>query len=471
MGFEDVVGVKEMQLLVQDASELVMAVTLMIAAVILFQYTRERTADLPAEEKSAGYPLYLSVLGIVTMAIASSINYNVDLNTVAPIWSATYYAMTMIAAGFFSIAALMILEWRRAFIIPILLLAVSLIFTYSIVILDLSVSFGFVVGPPTLILNLIPIFLFLYLVRKTGRITAVALAFLLISYIIYPIASTATDPSLIAAILGIRLLGPALAAIAFYKPELGVSIELFGYALSINIVAFFFSYALVFVTANFALMVAVSLIALLAVIGFATSTYTLTRYRERRNTATGFLAIYFLTGSVSYIVIALTSIQALTGDLNAYTSATLGFLAMMFINLSAFIALDWRRVLLLPILIVAPGLIYLFLNYPTPLNDIPMYGMVIGITNMVQNIVPIGLYAMLWHRMRKAEAPGSSRPLFLVLGLILLIIGSVIGVTPEGSITIVGILPASVLVLSYTTFWLGITGRADTLLGTTRLEV
>ena len=130
---------------------------------------------------------------------------------------------------------------------------------------------------------MIPIGLFAYLARKTGRITAVALALLILTYILIPIATVSTDPSVIAAILGIRLLGPALATWAFLRPELGVSIELFGYALSINIVTFFFSYVVAFGIADIAATISISIIALVAVIGFATSTYTFTRYRERRN--------------------------------------------------------------------------------------------------------------------------------------------------------------------------------------------
>ncbi len=454
------------QLLVQDASELLMAVTLILAAGVLLRYTRQRTAELPPEERSAGYPLYLSVLGMLCMVIGSIINYQHDLVTTLPIWSAMYYAVTMVAAGLFAIAALMILEWRRAIIPLIIAVVTGLAFVFSIVVFDLSVSFGMVAGPPTLVLYIIPISLFAYLALKTGRITAVALGLLIVTYVIYPMASSSTDPSMIAAILGIRLLGPALATWAFLKPELGVSIELFGYALSINIVAFFFSYVVAFGIADIAATISVSIIALVAVIGFATSTYTFTRYRERRNPATGLLALYFIIGSVSYIIVALTSLGALTGDLNDYTSSILGLLAMMFINLSAFVALDWRRILLLPILIAAPALVYIILNFPTPIDDIVGYGPIYGITNMVQNLVPLGLYFLLWSRMRRADALGRSRPLFIGLGLVLLVIGSLIGAVTEGSMTIVGIVPSSVLLLSFLVFWLGITGRADKMLGT-----
>lgn len=460
-----------MQLLVQDASELLMAATLALAAIVLFRYTRQRTAALPPEERSAGQPLYLSVLGISALAVASLLNYLFQLDGAATLWTATYYAVTMIAAALFAIAALLILEWRRGLFMPVVMLVLGISYTYAIVIFGLQVSFGFVVGPISLILNLVPIVLFAYLSWKTGRITAIALLYLIVSYITYPMASTSIDPAMIAVILGIRLLGPALATWAFLRPDLGVSIELFGYALSINIVAFFFSYMLAIGIADMRTTISVSLIALLAVVGFATSTFTFTRYRERKNFATGLLAVYFIVGSVSYIVVAMTHLGALTGVANDYTSSIMGLIAMMFINLSAFIALDWKRILLLPIVIAAPAIVFMLMSYPTPINEIVGYGPFYGITNMIQNLVPLGLYFLLWYRMRNVGAHGRARPLFFGIGLVFLVIGSLIGAITEGELTIVGIIPASILVLSYVSFWLGVTGRADQLLGTVKQVV
>lgn len=80
-------------------------------------------------------------------------------------------------------------------------------------------------------------------------------------------------------------------------------------------------------------------------------------------------------------MVALTLIGALSGDLNAYTSSILGLFDMMFVNLSAFVALDWKRILLLPIAIAAPALVYMLMSYPTPIHSIagyaPMFGIII----------------------------------------------------------------------------------------------
>jgi len=447
-----------------------MAITLVIGAVILVNYTRKRTADLSPEERAgAGQPLYTSAIGLLVLAIASFYNYVIDLNTASLVTNGTYYVITLFAATFFAIAALMILEYRKGFVIPIVMLIVGTIFTYTIAFLSLPVTMGMVTGPVSLTLNLVPIILFLYLARKTGRITAIALAFLLITYLVAPIASTVTDPSLIAALLGIRLLGPALIVVAFLKPELGVSMELFGYTVSVNIIAFWFSYALAFGIADVGVFIGIALIAVVSLLGFTCATYTLSRYRASRNTATGLIGLYFASSAIGNIIISLIAIGAITGATNDYLTAVNGLIGMMFFNLSAFIALDWKRTSLLPVLITVPALVYLAISFPTAIASIAGYSLVSGITNIVQIIVPVSLYTMLWWKMRKAEAPGRNRPLFLTLGLVLLMIGGAVAMITTGDVQeIVALAPASILLVSFAVFLIGITGRADMWLGTTR---
>jgi hypothetical protein len=461
-----------MQLLVQDASELFMAITLVIGAVILANYTRKRIADLSPEERStAGLPLYLSSVGIFVLAIASFYNFMIDLNAAALAVNATYYAFTLFAATFFAIAALLILEYKKAIIIPLVMLIGGLTFTYAVAFMSLPVSMGMVTGPISLVLNLVPIGLFLYLARKTSRITAIALGFLLITYLLQPIATIATDPSLIAAILGIRLLGPAMVILAFLKPELGISVELFGYTISVNIVAFWFSYALAYGAASLDVFIGIAMIAIVSLLGFTIGTYTLSRYRASRNTATALIGAYFFTAGISHIIISLAAIGVLVGATNEYMIAILGVIGMMFFNLSAFIALDWKRTSLLPVLLIVPVLVYMFISFPTPLALVYAYSDVFGTTNIIQILVPVGLYGMLWRKMKQAEAPGRNRPLFLAIGLVLLIIGGVVATIVTGNVQeIVSVPSASILVVAFLIFLVGITGYADKWLGTAKQE-
>ncbi|MHA1481664.1 MAG: hypothetical protein ACTSQZ_09610 [Candidatus Thorarchaeota archaeon] len=458
-----------MQLMVQDASELFMAITLVLSAIVLMNYTRKRTAGLGPEEVSAGRPLYVSAVGILVLAIASFYNFIIDLASATLFLNGSYYVLTLLAAAIFAVAALMILEYRRGIIIPIIMFIAGTIFIYSIVFMEIPVSMGFVAGPVSLILNLVPIILLTILARRTGRITAIALVFLIVTYLVLPIATTATDPSLIAALLGLRLLGPALAILAFLRPDLGVSMELFGYSISINIVAFWFSYALAYGIGDMQQFIGIALISIVSLLGFTCGTYTLSRYRASRNTATGLMGAYFVSSGIGNIIVSLVAIGVLTGATNDYLTTINGLIGMMFFNLSAFIALDWKRTSLLPVVLTIPAIVILAISFPTEIALIYGYSLVAGFTNLVQVIIPVSLYTMLWWKMRKGGIPGRSRPLFLVIGLVLLMIGGTVAMITTGSVqSIVEILPASILLVSFSVFLVGITGQADIWLGTAK---
>lgn len=449
-----------------------MAITLIISAIVLVDYTRKRTAELSPEERtSAGQPLYLSAIGIIVLAIASFYNYLIDLNAAELVINSTYYAFTLVAATFFAVAALMILDYRKAIVIPLVLLAGGLIFTFAIAFMSFSVSMGMVAGPISLVLNLVPIFLFLYLARNTKRITAIALVFLLVTYLLEPFISVVTDPSLIAALIGFRLLGPALAILAFGRPDLGVSVELFGYSISINILSFWFSYALAVGVADVYVFIGVAMISMVSLLGFTLGTYTLSRYRASRNMATALIGAYFFSAGIGHIIIALTKIDVLTGATNAYLSAVIGIVGMMFFNLSAFIALDWKRSSLLPVLLIVPTIVYMIIVYPAELSTVYGYSDISGTTNIIQILVPVSLYIMLWRKMKAAGAPGRNRPLFLAIGLILLIVAGIAAAIVTGdSLEVVHLVPASIILSAFAIFLVGITGYADKWLGTSRPE-
>lgn len=82
-----------------------------------------------------------------------------------------------------------------------------------------------------------------------------------------------------------------------------------------------------------------------------------------------------------------------------------------------------------------------------------------ALTGILQSVIPLGLYGLVWRRMSKAGSPGRSRALFLMVGIVFLIFGTAGGdaVTPFSSSLIMG---------AFVIWWLGITGRADKLLKT-----
>jgi hypothetical protein len=90
---------------------------------------------------------------------------------------------------------------------------------------------------------------------------------------------------------------------------------------------------------------------------------------------------------------------------------------------------------------------------------IPNRTIVMATSGILQSVIPLALYGMLWRRMSKAGTPGRSRALFLAVGIVFLIFGSA-GGGADTPLTAVFVLCAFII------WWLGITGRADQLLKT-----
>jgi hypothetical protein len=109
--------------------------------------------------------------------------------------------------------------------------------------------------------------------------------------------------------------------------------------------------------------------------------------------------------------------------------------------------------------------------YPAELSTVYGYSDISGTTNIIQILVPVSLYIMLWRKMKAAGAPGRNRPLFLAIGLILLIVAGIAAAVVTGdSLEVVHLVPASIILSAFAIFLVGITGYADKWLGTSRPE-
>jgi hypothetical protein len=455
-----------MQVTAQYSSELLMAVGLILGSLLLFRFTRNRVNSLPPEERSLGRPLWVATISILFLGIASALNFGFA----SGIAELEIFLLLIATLGstLLMFAAIMILGSKRLLAIPaILVIAVAVFISVGNVLgaLPFGVTSEVLSNIIGLGLFSIPFGLFTYLTYTTKRITSFALAVVSITYPLLVFATTFTAPEAIAAILAIRLWGPALLITAMILPESKIGGELLAYSLTISSFFYFMTYLLVspFMAGVDVLgMQSVTFIALAGILSIGTAAYTFTRWRVSRNTATLTIGIYFAVGGFSWLITSLNHIEFI-GGLNAtYFALLLGILAPMLLNVSSVVALDWKQVVLLPALIFAIPF-FLMLTGWTAMMDpygIPNMVLVMAITGILQSVIPLALYGLLWTRMNKAGAPGRSRALFLALGILLIIFGSAGGntVTPLTSTLILG---------AFVVWWLGITGRADQLLNTT----
>jgi hypothetical protein len=317
-----------------------------------------------------------------------------------------------------------------------------------------------------MILFLIPFFLFTYLTYTTRRITSFALAVVSITYPLLAFLTVSTAPEIVAIILALRLWGPALLVTAMILPDTKIGAELVTYSLTISSFFYFMSYLLVspFAAAGDILgMQSVTFISMAGVLSIGTAAYALTRWRQSRSPATLTLGVYFFVGGFSWLVVSLNHTEFIAGLNVAYFALLLGISAPMLLNVSSIVALDWKQAVLLPVLIFAIPLFLILTGLTsTPMIDpmtIPNMTITMAITGILQSIIPLGLFGMLWRRMSKANAPGRSRALFIALGVLLLIFGSAGG-------NVVSPISSAFILSAFVVWWLGITGRADQLLNT-----
>ncbi len=455
-----------MQLVVQYASELLMAIGLILGSILLYRFTWNRVKNLPPEEKSLGRPLWVATLSIFLLGLASAFNFIFESG--AAVFEIPLLITATLGSGLLLFSAIMILGSKRLLAIPVLLIVGIAVY------IGIGNIYGSLPGGITadtlssligLILFSIPFVLFTYLTYTTRRVTSFALAVVSITYPLLAFLTTSASPEILASVLALRLYGPALLITALILPDTKIGTELIAYSFTISSFFYFMSYLLVStVVGDITLLFSVTNIALASILSIGTAAYTITRWRQSRNPATLTIGVYFIVGGFSLLTVALNEIEFI-GGLNAeYFALMLGIMAPMVLNLSSIVALDWRRAILLPVLIFAAPFIMIMTGWTAqPMIDpgaLPNQVIIMAVSGILQSVIPLGLYGLLWWRMNKAGAPGRSRALFLALGIVFLILGTAGGstTTPLSSIFILG---------AFVLWWLGITGRADQFLKTT----
>ncbi|MGQ4911635.1 MAG: hypothetical protein ACP6KW_05640 [Candidatus Thorarchaeota archaeon] len=451
-----------MQILVQYSSELVEAIGLFIGTLLLLRYTRNRVSELPESEKHLGRPLWIASAGVLSLGVASLLTFVDSLGY----WDLDmmYYLSIALGAGILSLSAATILGSRWAYGIPLSLLSmmVPMAIFQDVIGGILGASSGAFVAIVATIFFSVPFLLFAYLTVKTRRITSLGLAIVILTYPLILIATSFTDPSIVAVVLSVRLYGPAVLIAAMVLPKTRIGAEVLAYSFAVSSTFYFMSYLLVSsIAGDFMMMLRVTLVAFASVLAIGTSAYSFARWRVSRNPATFALTMFFLVSGFAFLTSALNQTYFISGINAAYVALLLGITSTMILNLSSMVALDWKQVRLLPLIIALPAYMVVLSGWMAgvPSDSLSNLGITMAITGTLQNSIPFGLYSLIWWRMRKVGALGRSRPLFLAIGIILLLTASMSGSTQT-------LLSSFILLMAYAVWWTGVTGRADRLLGT-----
>jgi hypothetical protein len=453
-----------MTIQLNQASELLMSIALFVASLVMIRYTRHRIKELPQEDKRMGRPLYAYAVGTFAMGTASLANY---LSAVYPIGQIifVYTMLALLAPCIISIAALVVLG-RGHFVVPVVL---------SVVLIGTAILVPYVRHPSQLlivagiisaILYLPAFALFGYILYRARRATSFGLFYLVAFYPLYPITLIALPPfpvDLLSLVVGLRLFGPAITAAAFQIRDIGISIELAGYGMAYALIAFWFSYTMISVVSNPVMLVSLTAITIGATIGFGTGSYTYARWKKSRLAATFALFLSFTFATWAFILFALQGIGLATAVYYTYAYIYLTFVALVCFNLAVFLALEWRSLILLPVLIVLPLMIYLATLYPVEPRSSPLFYPVIAVTGVITALVPVVLYLYLGLRMRRVMAPNVSRPFLLAVGILEVALGMAVGpaLTGLSPMDVANPVSGFLILAGFLSWWLGVTGKLE----------
>lgn len=448
------------------AAELLMFVGLLAASLSMVDYTRRRIKELPVEDKKLGRPLYAYAAATLVMGIASLMDYvSASGMVIGPwatrFWPVYFYVGLAILAPALIVVACLIVLGRGVFSLPVFTVIVLLSYVYISPYLQNPIDVKIETADISSIMYIPAVILFVYMLARTKKATALGLLCIVVLYPLYrlTVVEVMVGPvNLSDTVIGLRLLGPAIAAVAFYYHDIGISLELALYGVAYALLSFVVSYMIGSPRADPLEQASLTLVVIAAALGLSTGGYTYTRWKKTRSRPTLALFMFLVTSAISYILSVTRLIGVSTSMLWYYVAIYMSLISIMFLNLSAFFALEWRTIVLLPVAITAPAIIYISTAFPLNPMDLPYTVALLAITGVIQLAIPMFVYLGLWRRMRRASLPASSRPLLLAIGSVVLLLAMM----PASGIA--NPIAAVLILAAFVSWWLSISGRLEGLI-------
>jgi len=469
---------------VYEIAYLFIGLATLVAAGTIINYSRKRSAATPDPEiKKAFRPLYLFAVGLIIFAIGALLTYYellvqvpwIQIETFGELADTYYYLLYYVTLGelfFFAVAAAMIMQQRIIGIFMIVMILVAWLLMFNAVltlevqrvstIADFYVNFGYVL---TIIIFAAVAVLFSWIAWDTRRSTSLALGVAMIVQVLaVPGLYSILAVEWIIAISTISLMGPAMIAFAFLRPDQKISGELLGYGASfaapILIIASLVSTQVV----DLSVIAIVSLGALGVMFATGTTAYLYGRYRETKQLPTGLMLLAFVGFALGQIVGMISEIGVIAIDSGPYIEVLgIGFALTIFAVVAVFAA-GYRSAGLIPVVVYIPAAIFLWQGYTQGLgvDEAFLANLWIVLPLFVIFAIPIVLFLNTYRKMKRAGAAGRTRPLGLAIALLLYILIRIpIMVMPEIAALFGFDISYALVVSSFAIFWLSITGRLE----------
>jgi hypothetical protein len=479
-----------------EVAQFFIALATLVAAGTIINYSWKRSSQADPETKRAFRPLYLFALAMLIYAIGTFITFQEAATgrSLLVDFLAEYYGVQLMFEGlvfpFYSLFVVLIIEIIILGIAASMItrqryvgLVVFLVAIASIILLSQSISlqlryrvsidannlfnWGSLIRSAVLLTVAI---IFVWIAADTRRGTTGAMSFALLMQLLnLPDLYGEGFAGLALPIYGtyiivfLALMGPAMLAFTFLRPEQELSGELVGYGASFAgpalVISGVYAQGLL---GDIVLTVVVIVGSIAIMLAAGTAAYLYGRWRETKQLPTFLMLIAFALFAFGQ----LSGMLGNTGNLPEteaiyFEILSLG-LALTLLSITSIFAAGYRSAGLLPFVFYVPVAILIIQGFPAPIEATFSNLIWFIIPLLVMFLLPVVLFGNVWRRMKKQNQPGRLRPLGIALGILLFLVIRI----PILLIGILGLDPGYALVtISYLVSWLALTGRLDRTLG------
>jgi hypothetical protein len=480
-----------------EVAQFFIALATVVAAGAIINYSWKRSSQADAETKRAFRPLYLFAFAMLVYAVGTFITFqeaatgrsflvdfladyfNINLwfleDLVFPYY--TLFVILIVEIIILAVAASMITRQKffglivfLVAIASIMLLAqsIDLQFQYRVSIRANNLfSWGSLVRS---VILLVVTIVFVWIAYDTRRGTTAAMSYALLMQLLNlpdlygeGFADIVIPEYVTYIIVFLALMGPAMLAFTFLRPEQEMTGELLGYGASFAGPALVISglYAQeLFGDLVLTILVVIGSFAIMLAAG--TAAYLFGRWRENKQLPTFLLLLSFVLFAAAQIVGILGNTGNLPWIESIYVEMLSTALALTLLAITSIFAAGYRSAGLLPLVLYLPVAILIAQAFPTPIEAVFVSIFWLAVPLLLMFLVPVLLFANVWRRMRKQAAPGRLRPLGIAAGILLFLVIKI----PFLLLALPGIDPGYALVtVSFLVSWMALTGRLDRTLG------
>ncbi|MFW9844274.1 MAG: hypothetical protein ACFFEV_06850 [Candidatus Thorarchaeota archaeon] len=437
---------------IYEIAYLFLGLATFVAAWTIINYSRKRSAATSDPDiKKAFRPLYIFAVGLIVFAIGCIMTFW-ELYIQIP-WLQieaagepvdtfyyTLYIVILVQLTFFAISASIIMQQKLIGIFMEIMLGIAYLLMFNAILIfeeervsNIARSYIQLGNVLTMIIFAAVAILFAWIAWDTRRSTSMSLAYAMgAQALAVPIPALLslipTNPDLYTipvtnystAISMIALMGPAMIAFAFLRPDQKISGELLGYGAAFAAPAIVLASLISTAMIPDIMTIIISVFGVIAIMfASGTASYTYGRWRETKQTPTALLMMSFAAFTIGQAVGMLGSIGTLDPLLSVYIDFFVSSFALTLFCSVAILSAGYRTASAFPWFIYIPAIVLIMQLYPAPIYIAFLTYVYLAVPTMILYFIPVVLFPIVSRRMKNAGSKGYLRPLGLAIGLLI----------------------------------------------------